>query len=112
MKVLMAMPFSPVPPDFGGALRVYHLLRQLAKRHEVTALTYGTAEDAARIRKEFDLPQVQVVAPTWKAANRRAGQLFSTLAAVFQRRRMDPVAPSCAHQGRYRAGTPGANRRL
>ena len=74
----MPMPFSPVPPDFGGALRVYHLVRQLAKRHEVTVLTYGTPEDAARIRKEFDLPQVRVVAPTWKAASRRAGQLFST----------------------------------
>src|SRR5207244_4260651 len=75
---LMAMPFSPVPPDFGGALRVYHLLRQVAKRHPVTVLTYGTPEDAARIRKEFDLPQVRVVAPTWKAKSRRAGQLFST----------------------------------
>jgi glycosyltransferase involved in cell wall biosynthesis len=78
MKVLMAMPFSPVPPDFGGALRVYHLLRQVSKRHQVTVLTYGTPEDAARIRKEFDLPQVRVVAPTWKASSRRAGQLFST----------------------------------
>lgn len=78
MKVLMAMPFSPVPPDFGGALRVYHLLRQVARRHEVTVLTYGTPEDADRIRREFDLRQVRVVAPTWKAASRRAGQLFST----------------------------------
>ncbi len=78
MKVLMAMPFSPVPPDFGGALRVYHLLKQIARRHPVTVLTYGTPEDAARIRSEFDLPEVRVVPPTWKAASRRAGQLFST----------------------------------
>lgn len=78
MKVLMAMPFSPVPPDFGGALRVYHLLRQVARRHRVTVLTYGTPEDAGRIRSEFDLPEVRVVAATWKAAQRRAGQLFST----------------------------------
>ena len=54
MKVLMAMPFSPVPPDFGGALRVYHLLRQVARRHQVTVLTYGTPEDAGRIRSEFE----------------------------------------------------------
>jgi polysaccharide biosynthesis protein PslH len=78
VKVLMAMPFSPVPPDFGGALRLYHLLRQLAKRHNVTVLTYGTAEDGARIRQEFDLPHVRTVAPTWKAVSRRGGQLFST----------------------------------
>ncbi len=78
MSVLMAMPFSPVPPDFGGALRVYHLLRQVARRHRVTVLTYGTPEDAGRLRSEFDLPQVRVVAPTWKAASRRVGQAFST----------------------------------
>jgi len=78
LKVLMAMPFSPVPPDFGGALRVYHLLKQVARRHQVTVLTYGSPEDAGRIRSEFDLPQVRVVAPTWKAASRRAGQLYST----------------------------------
>ncbi len=74
----MAMPFSPVPPDFGGALRVYHLLRQVARRHEVTVLTYGTPEDAGRIRSEFDLREVRVVAPTWKASRRRAGQVFSS----------------------------------
>ena len=78
MSVLMAMPFSPVPPDFGGALRVYHLLRQVARRHHVTVLTYGTPQDAGRLRSEFDLPQVRVVAPTWKAASRRVGQAFST----------------------------------
>jgi glycosyltransferase involved in cell wall biosynthesis len=78
VKVLIATPFAPVPPDFGGGLRVYHLIRQVAKRHRVTVLTYGMPQDAARLRKEFDLPQVRVVAPTWKAASRLAGQLFST----------------------------------
>ncbi len=78
MKVLMAMPFSPVPPDFGGALRVYHLLRQVALRHQVTVLTYGTPEDAGRIRGEFDLRQVRVVPPKWTGASTRIGQLYST----------------------------------
>jgi polysaccharide biosynthesis protein PslH len=93
LKVLMAMPFSPVPPDFGGALRVYHLLKQVARRHEVTVLTYGTPEDAGKIRGEFDLPQVRVVAPTWKAASRRAGQLFSTFTrhSFFQQSVTDPA---------------------
>ncbi len=93
MKVLMAMPFSPVPPDFGGALRVYHLLKQVAQRHAVTVLTYGTPEDAGRIRSEFDLPQVRVVAPTWKASSRRAGQLYSTFTrhSFFQQSVTDPA---------------------
>lgn len=74
----MPMPFSPVPPDFGGALRVFHLVRQVAKRHQVTVLTYGTAEDAGRIRAELGVADVHVVPPTWAAANRRLGQLWST----------------------------------
>lgn len=89
----MAMPFSPVPPDFGGALRVYHLLKQVAKRHPVTVLTYGNPEDAGRIRREFDLPEVRVVPPTWKASKRRVGQLFSTFTAhsFFQQSVVGPA---------------------
>ena len=78
MRVLVAMPFSPVPPDFGGALRVYHILKQLTLRYEVTVVSYGTPEDAARIRSEFDLGDVHVVTPTWLSRNRRLGQLYST----------------------------------
>lgn len=78
MKVLMAMPFSPVPPDFGGALRVFHLVRQVARRHEVTVLTYGSPEDAGRIRAELQVKDVQVVKPLWKSTSRRLGQLYST----------------------------------
>ena len=116
----MAMPFSPVQPDFGGALRVHHLLRQLAKRHQVTVLTYGTAEDAARIRQEFDLPQVRAVAPTWKSTRRRLGQLFSTftrhsffqqsvasdafgaeLDELLKEQEFDVVQTECSHLGPF-----------
>lgn len=41
MKILNVMPYSPVPPDFGGALREYHLLQSLVREHEVTVLTFG-----------------------------------------------------------------------
>ena len=116
----MAMPYSPVPPDFGGALRVYHMLRQLARRHQVTVLTYGTPEDGARIRQEFDLAQVRTVAPTWKAASRRVGQLFSTftrhsffqqsvtgsafaaeLNSLLNEQEFDVVQTECSHLGPF-----------
>ncbi len=78
MKVLFAMPFSPVPPDFGGALRSYHLIRQVARRHDVTLLTYGDPTTAERVRAELNLREVRIVPPTWKAEHRRLGQLYST----------------------------------
>ena len=79
MKVLVNMPFSPVPPDFGGALRVFHIVKQIARRHDVIALTYGKPEDADLIRRELGVKEVRVVPPTWKAAHRRLGQLYSTV---------------------------------
>lgn len=45
----MVSPFLPYPLDNGGAMRIYHLLRELAVRHRVTLLCYGTpTPDAVR----------------------------------------------------------------
>jgi len=38
VRLLVASPFVPYPLDFGGAIRIYHLLRHLATRHEVVLL--------------------------------------------------------------------------
>jgi glycosyltransferase involved in cell wall biosynthesis len=124
MKVLVATPFSPVPPDFGGALRVYHILKQLALRYEVTVVAYGTPEDAARIRSEFDLGDVHVVAPSWVATKRRLGQLYSTfsrrsffhlsvthrafahsLQAILNREKFDVFHTEYSHLGPFNLNT-------
>jgi len=47
MHILLLSPYPPYPPRSGGALRIYHLLRGLAARHEVTLLTF--APDAAAV---------------------------------------------------------------
>lgn len=80
MKVLALAPFSPVPPDFGGALRVFHVLRQLACHHELTLLGYGTAEQAEATRAAIGggLREVRFLRPTFEARHRRLGQLYST----------------------------------
>ena len=49
MRILLLLPYSPIPPTFGGALRNYHLLKHLAQHHDVTVLTYGTPEVADSI---------------------------------------------------------------
>jgi sugar transferase (PEP-CTERM/EpsH1 system associated) len=40
MKILWVKAGGLVPPDTGGKIRSYHILRELAKRHSVTFFTY------------------------------------------------------------------------
>jgi glycosyltransferase involved in cell wall biosynthesis len=44
-RVLIVCPEAPSPPTWGFALRVHHLALQLARRHQVTLVAYGTADD-------------------------------------------------------------------
>lgn len=76
MNVLHLMPYSPIPPHFGGALRVYHLLQGLVRSHEVTVVSYGTPEDARRLTDEFGgrLKDVYMLPRPWPARHRRIGQ--------------------------------------
>lgn len=46
MKILFLATWFPYPPDNGSKLRVYHLLRSLAKSHEITLVSF--AFDTAR----------------------------------------------------------------
>src|SRR5215472_13860365 len=40
MRILWVKAGGLVPPDVGGRIRSYHLLRQLARRHSVTFFTF------------------------------------------------------------------------
>jgi len=69
----------PFPPRWGWAMRVYHLARQLAARHDVTVLTYGTSADRANVSQlEQENLAVEIVArETPSRAARRKDQLAS-----------------------------------
>lgn len=43
--LVVVTPWLPTPPEFGGALRSFHLIRQLSRSHEVTILCPVTAAD-------------------------------------------------------------------
>jgi polysaccharide biosynthesis protein PslH len=43
MRILFLSTWFPYPPDNGSKLRVYHLLRALAQRHQVTLLSFAFA---------------------------------------------------------------------
>jgi len=40
MKILFVTPYVPYPPKFGGSVRIYHMARALARRHEVSIVSY------------------------------------------------------------------------
>lgn len=40
MKLLIVSPFFPYPPDSGGAIRIYNLIKHLSKEHDIMLLSY------------------------------------------------------------------------
>jgi len=40
MNILVLTPYVPYPPNFGGSVRIFHLIRQLSRMHDVHLLTY------------------------------------------------------------------------
>jgi polysaccharide biosynthesis protein PslH len=46
VRILIVSAQFPYPPRSGFAMRVFHLARRLAERHEVTLLSYATEEEA------------------------------------------------------------------
>ncbi|MCL2625910.1 MAG: glycosyltransferase [Cystobacterineae bacterium] len=77
MKVLFALPFPPLPANFGGAMRMFHLLNQVALHHEVTVLGYGNLEDKKNLLEAMPLKEVHLLPYAWKHRHRRLGQLYS-----------------------------------
>jgi glycosyltransferase involved in cell wall biosynthesis len=55
---------------------MYHLLRHLAARHEVTVLGYGSPEDARDLGEVVpEVRAVRFLPPPWPSSSRRMGQL-------------------------------------
>ncbi len=48
LRILFVTPYLPAPPDFGGASRMYHLIRETGRRHEVTTLSLIAPGDDPR----------------------------------------------------------------
>ncbi len=81
MKILHAMPYPPVPPTFGGALRIYHLLKHMSLRHNVTVVTYGGRDDYRLLREHFGnrLENIHLLPYPWTQHHRRIGQCYALL---------------------------------
>ncbi|MGM0588476.1 MAG: glycosyltransferase family 4 protein [Bacteroidota bacterium] len=53
MKVLHLFPYLPTPPTFGGALRVYHILKHLVRHHDVTVAGFQEYGDRDAFEQSF-----------------------------------------------------------
>lgn len=90
MKILLISPWLPYPPNWGFAKRVYHVLEVLARRHQVTLVSYsdgrpGEAADIAVL--EGICAAVHTVPAPRFAMGKRVAQLASVLSPIsFQRR--------------------------
>lgn len=79
MKILFVAPYAPVPPTFGGALRIYHLLKQAAQRHDVSLVAYGEKEDYRLLKEHFGntLRRIDLLPYPWTGRFRRVGQVYA-----------------------------------
>jgi polysaccharide biosynthesis protein PslH len=55
LDVLVVAPYLPYPPWFGGAARIFHLLRVLAREHRITLLAFASPAERDMARPLWDL---------------------------------------------------------
>jgi sugar transferase (PEP-CTERM/EpsH1 system associated) len=86
MRILVVAPYPPYPPRFGGAARIYHLLRVLARDHRITLLSFASPDEAADMRPLADLGiEVHTVprAPARSPRRKRLYQLRSLVGRTY-----------------------------
>ena len=81
MKILLIMPYTPVPPNSGGPLRIYNIIKNIIPYHDVTMLLFGDDTDKERLCKEYGtaIQNVHVVQNPWSRTYKRLAQLYSTV---------------------------------
>ena len=135
MRILNILPYSPCPPHFGGALRIYHLLKEMARSHEVTVVMYGTREEESLVNDAFrgELQAIHAVENPLKGSgiNKRLAQLRSLVHGksamtesfysddmqkeidrVVSERRFDLIQLENHPSGLFRIDSPGVPRIL
>lgn len=77
MKILHLFPYLPSPPTFGGALRVYHILKHLSQNHEVTVGGFCENGDMKLFKEDFPNVKGQFFVKRKRVEFRRLMQLYS-----------------------------------
>lgn len=95
MRILVVYPYIPYPLDRGTYHRTYHLLQELAKRHEVTFLALAENGEGTEFRDVFErfCRRVELVSfkhPRW--CKLFSGRLFNRLPASVVHWTVPPIA--------------------
>lgn len=78
LNLLIVSPHLPYPPTWGFGVRVYNLIKHLARRHAVTLLAYQQARETADLSLLKQLCTLHLVpAPNDHGSAKRRGQLAS-----------------------------------
>jgi len=131
MEILVVAPYPPYPPRFGGATRVFHLVRMLAREHRVTVLCLASAAERVALAPLGEIcAAVHCVDYPPGATRKRLYQLRSlvgrpysyysnyspamdaALAALLARQRFDLVQFEFGDAAPYYAMPPGVIRVL
>jgi polysaccharide biosynthesis protein PslH len=97
LDLLYLSPFPPGPPTFGAQRRIEGLMRALARRHDITAVSLippdFDAAAAERAMREYCREVALVPAPPWQGLRKRLLQLRSLLSTrSFERCNSDVPA--------------------
>ena len=95
MRILILTPSLPYPPIWGFGIRVYQFVRLLARRHEVSLLTYEEEDEADKVAALQRLGVTIHTVPRAKTteSSKRLAQLGSVFALTsFQRRSLYSLA--------------------
>lgn len=111
LSVLALCPYLPFPPDHGGRIRTFLLLRELVRRgHEVTLLALLGAEDAGRDADGLRAEGIRVVtvpherrfgALTWSDRLRKLGNLIKGRSDVLARYWSDAAVETARGLGAF-----------
>ncbi|WP_121357020.1 glycosyltransferase family 4 protein [Flavisolibacter nicotianae] len=75
-KILSIIPYEFYPPKYGGALRCFHILREMAKEHEVTLLTVQSLQDFNRKTEPSFPDNIKVVSTSDEPGYRSVFNIF------------------------------------
>ena len=86
LRILVVAPAFPFPPISGGDMRVYQLLRQLARRYDVSFVSYAKTDNEAGVR---ELGESLTVHTVHRSEETRVGRRVAQLRSFATR---DPFA--------------------
>ncbi|MFN1835767.1 glycosyltransferase [Balneola sp. MJW-20] len=93
MKILHLIPYNPTPPTFGGALRIYHLLKHNFENHDLTVAGFDGGFGTEKMHESFPgLDVSNLLKNNGKDYNKRLEQfksMFSDSSHWFRKTRSE-----------------------